>query len=102
MPSGDEEDEVLVTTENGVTTLTMNRPERLNAWTRSMRDSLTESMRAAAADDATKVAVITGRGKYYRQVLHCKYHSLGLLVLGDLSGGRPPFVGISDGIIDKL
>ena len=59
-------DEVLVASENGVTTLTMNRPEKLNAWTQSMRDALTDRMREAAVDDATKVAIITGRGKFYR------------------------------------
>ena len=58
-------DEVLVASENGVTTLTMNRPEKLNAWTQSMRDALTDRMREAAEDDATKVAIITGRGKFY-------------------------------------
>ena len=61
-------DEVLVASENGVTTLTMNRPEKLNAWTQSMRDALTDRMREAAVDDATKVAIITGRGKFYRDV----------------------------------
>ena len=60
------DDEVLVTSENGVTTITMNRPEKLNAWTQSMRDALTQKMRDVAADDATKVAIITGRGKFYR------------------------------------
>ena len=74
MSSGDDDDEVLVTSENGVTTLTMNRPARLNAWTQSMRDSLTARMKAAAADDATKVAVITGKGKYYREVLYHHHH----------------------------
>ena len=59
-------DEVMVTSENGVTTLTMNRPEKLNAWTQSMRDTLTDKMRKVAVDDATKVAIITGRGKFYR------------------------------------
>ena len=61
-------DEVLVASESGVTTLTMNRPEKLNAWTQSMRDALTDRMREAAVDDATKVAIITGRGKFYRDM----------------------------------
>ena len=59
-------DEVLVASENGITTLTMNRPEKLNAWTQSMRDALTDKMREVAVDDATKVAIITGKGKFYR------------------------------------
>lgn len=59
-------DEVLVTFENGVATITMNRPEKLNAWTQSMRDALTDKMRKVAVDDAAKVAIITGRGKFYR------------------------------------
>ena len=68
-------DEVLVASENGVTTITMNRPEKLNAWTQSMRDALTDRMREAAVDDATKVAIITGRGKFYRDMREAKKSS---------------------------
>lgn len=49
----------------GVTTLTMNAPERLNGWTLDMMNALRESFSAAAEDNETKVLVITGKDPYY-------------------------------------
>ena len=49
------EDEVLVSSKNGVTTLTMNRPKTLNSWTQSMMETLFSNMREAASDNSTKV-----------------------------------------------
>ena len=51
---------VLVKTLNGVTTLTMNNPKKLNGWTTSMMTRLREAMDQAAADKDTKVAIVTG------------------------------------------
>lgn len=50
---------------NGVTTLTMNNPKRLNGWTMDMMDALKEAFRAAAVDDETRVLVLTGADPYY-------------------------------------
>lgn len=50
---------------DGVTTLTMNAPKRLNGWTMEMMDALREGFRAAARDDGTKVLVLTGVDPYY-------------------------------------
>jgi enoyl-CoA hydratase/carnithine racemase len=58
-------DLILSSTVNGVTTLTMNHPARLNGWTAKMIDSLKASMRAAASDDATRVVILTGADPYY-------------------------------------
>jgi enoyl-CoA hydratase/carnithine racemase len=49
----------------GVTTLTMNKPERLNGWTMEMMDAIKEGFRVAAADDETRVLVLTGMDPYY-------------------------------------
>jgi enoyl-CoA hydratase/carnithine racemase len=51
--------------QDGVTTLTMNMPKRLNGWTREMMDALKESFSAAAQDDETNVLVLTGVDPYY-------------------------------------
>lgn len=45
-----------------VATITLNRPDKLNAWTRQMEAEMGEAIRAAAADDAVGVIVITGAG----------------------------------------
>lgn len=49
----------------GVTTLTMNDPDRLNGWTMPMLDALGGALRDAADDPGTKVVVLTGTGRYY-------------------------------------
>ena len=51
--------------QDGVTTLTMNTPKRLNGWTGEMMDALKDAFRAAARDDETRVLVLTGSGPYY-------------------------------------
>jgi len=51
--------------QDGVTTLTMNTPKRLNGWTGEMMDALKDAFRAAARDDETRVLVLTGSDPYY-------------------------------------
>ena len=58
-------DLVLTSTTRGVTTLTMNLPRRLNGWTREMMEAMGEAFTRAAADEATKVLVLTGTDPYY-------------------------------------
>jgi enoyl-CoA hydratase/carnithine racemase len=58
-------DLVLVQGLDGVTTLTMNAPRRLNGWTMPMMDALKAGFRAAAEDDDTRVLVLTGADPYY-------------------------------------
>jgi len=56
---------ILTNKRDGVTTLTMNKPERLNGWTMEMMDAIKEGFRVAAADDETRVLVLTGVDPYY-------------------------------------
>lgn len=53
------------TTEDGVTVLRMNRPEKLNGWTEPMLLSLFDSFMWASEDESTTSVVLTGTGKYY-------------------------------------
>jgi enoyl-CoA hydratase/carnithine racemase len=46
-----------------VTVITLNRPEKLNAWTHRMRDELFEAMDTANADPAVGAIVLTGAGR---------------------------------------
>jgi len=48
------------TTDNGVCTLQMNRPEKLNALNRDMYAGLIEGFEQANTDDACRVIVIKG------------------------------------------
>lgn len=49
----------------GITTLTMNLPARLNGWTEQMIASLMEALDQAAKDEETKVVILTGADPYY-------------------------------------
>jgi 2-(1,2-epoxy-1,2-dihydrophenyl)acetyl-CoA isomerase len=57
------ENELLESTEDGVLTLTMNRPERLNALTMGMLQQLVEAVARAADDPAIGALVLTGSGR---------------------------------------
>jgi enoyl-CoA hydratase/carnithine racemase len=46
-----------------ICTITLNRPEKLNAWTRQMHLDLKEAMQTAAADRDVRVIVLTGAGR---------------------------------------
>jgi 2-(1,2-epoxy-1,2-dihydrophenyl)acetyl-CoA isomerase len=51
------------TTPSGVRTITLHRPERLNAVNPRLADELPHAMVAAAHEDAVRVIVITGAGR---------------------------------------
>ncbi len=57
-------DESLLTAlADGVLTITMNRPERLNAFTAAMHRTILHALREAARDPAVRVIVLTGAGR---------------------------------------
>jgi len=51
--------------DEGVATLTLNRPATLNSWNQKMRDELREAVRGLVADDSLRVLVITGEGRAF-------------------------------------
>jgi enoyl-CoA hydratase/carnithine racemase len=58
-------DEIRYEVADRVLTITLNRPERLNAWTPTMQRELIEAFDRADADDDVRVVVITGEGRGY-------------------------------------
>jgi enoyl-CoA hydratase/carnithine racemase len=48
---------------DGVLTITLNRPERLNAWTSTMGRELIAAFDAADADDDVRAIIVTGAGR---------------------------------------
>ena len=51
--------------ENGVATVTLNRPDEMNAFTPTMRTELVGIFAEADRDDAVRVIVVTGAGKAF-------------------------------------
>ena len=61
-PAGDE---VLYAVEDGVATLTLNRPQRLNTISRPMLAQLGELLLRADADPAVRVVILTATGRAF-------------------------------------
>ncbi len=49
----------------GIATIFFNRPDKKNAYTPLMGDEIVAALNAAMADDAVRVAILTGRGDAY-------------------------------------
>jgi enoyl-CoA hydratase/carnithine racemase len=64
--------------EQHVLTITLNRPERLNAWTPTMGAELIAAFDRADADDDVRAVLITGAGR-------------GFCAGADLAGGGETF-----------
>jgi enoyl-CoA hydratase/carnithine racemase len=56
-------DEVLYEVTEGVATLTLNRPDRLNAATFDLGECLIDALRRVAEDDDVRAVVLTGAGR---------------------------------------
>ena len=50
---------------DGLLWLTLNRPEKLNAFTVTMANELIEAFAAISEDDAVRVVIVTGAGKAF-------------------------------------
>ena len=56
---------ILVDRKDHVTTVTLNRPKRLNALTLQLADELADALATEDRDDETRVIVITGAGRAF-------------------------------------
>ncbi|GLZ09897.1 enoyl-CoA hydratase [Actinomadura sp. NBRC 104425] len=50
---------------DGIATLTLNRPERLNAYTHTMRNEMLDAFDRVDADDEVRAVVVTGAGRAF-------------------------------------
>src|SRR5437764_838522 len=57
--------EILLEVADGVALVTLNRPERLNAYTPTMGRELSEAFAACDADDAVRAIIVTGAGRAF-------------------------------------
>lgn len=56
-------EDILYDVKDGIALITLNRPEKLNAWTAAMQASVKRAVVDAANDDNVRVIVITGAGR---------------------------------------
>lgn len=59
------QDGLTVSTDGAVMIITLDRPEKLNAYTDAMGRALARAVRAASADDAVRAIIITGSGRAF-------------------------------------
>jgi 2-(1,2-epoxy-1,2-dihydrophenyl)acetyl-CoA isomerase len=58
-------DDLVVTVDDGVAVLTLNRPDRSNALSMAMLAALEQALRAVEADDEVGAVVLTGSGRNF-------------------------------------
>lgn len=56
---------LLYVVDDGVAVITLNRPDKLNAFTTTMRDELIAAFDRTDADDAVRAVVVTGAGRAF-------------------------------------
>ncbi|MBM3492207.1 MAG: enoyl-CoA hydratase [Alphaproteobacteria bacterium] len=89
--------DILYAVQDRVATVTLNRPDKLNAWTRVMEREVLQAMSEATADDGVRAIVLTGAGRGF-----CAGADMSLLQgIGDApASGEPlaPAGGIPGGL----
>jgi enoyl-CoA hydratase/carnithine racemase len=65
MPGAMDYEQITTETSEGVLTITLNRPDRLNAWTGRMGEELRVAFDEADADDEVRAIIVTGAGRAF-------------------------------------
>src|SRR6266404_125502 len=60
-----DDEQIKIAEDDGIVTITLNRPERLNAFVGHMRRDLAEALEEAGSDPRVRVVVITGEGRAF-------------------------------------
>ncbi len=55
--------QIIVTKADGIATITLNRPDKMNAYTRTMGEEIMAAMDDIDADDAVRAVIFTGSGE---------------------------------------
>ncbi|MDP6344333.1 MAG: enoyl-CoA hydratase, partial [Alphaproteobacteria bacterium] len=69
-----------------IATITLNRPDALNAWTGTMEGEVRQAMTEASEDDAVRAIILTGAGRGF--CAGADMNNLSSIQAGAKSGGR--------------
>jgi enoyl-CoA hydratase/carnithine racemase len=83
----EEHDTIIAATGRGIRTLTLNRPQKKNAFSQAMYGRLAEELNAAADEAAVRVVVLTGAGDSFSSG-----NDVGEFVQAPETGGDRPFM----------
>jgi len=86
---------ILFDVSDGVATITLNRPEKLNAYITPMGDEVTDAFRSVRDDAAVRAVILTGAGRGFCAGVdldHLKAHETG----GNAAAGKGPRLGEED------
>ena len=90
-----EYEHILFDVTDGIATITMNRPDKLNAYTTPMGDEVTAAFRSCRDDDAVRAVILTGAGRGFCAGVdldHLKAHQAG----SNAAAGKGPKLGEED------
>lgn len=86
---------ILYEVSEGIATITLNRPDKLNAYTTEMGDEVVDAFAKIRQDSAVRVAILTGAGRGFCagvDLEHLKAHQAGQ----NASTGKAPRLGEED------
>jgi enoyl-CoA hydratase/carnithine racemase len=81
IPAATSFEEIIYDVKDQVATVTLNRPDKLNAWTPKMQKEVYSAMADAEKDDGVRVIILTGAGRAF-----CA--GADIQNLGQLAGGK--------------
>lgn len=91
---------LLVHDHKRVRTLTLNRPEALNACNEALYDALTEAFLAAADDPAVAVVLLTGQGRGFCAGTDLVEMASRVMDPDNFQEGEHGFLGMMDALVD--
>jgi 2-(1,2-epoxy-1,2-dihydrophenyl)acetyl-CoA isomerase len=81
---------VIYVTDGAVATITLNRPDELNALDTPTKEALLAALREAAQDEQVRAVVLTGSGRAFCAGQDLREHA------GKLASGEPPLSTVHD------